>query len=191
MVYKLRPLDLKLDFEDRDYELGDTINVKLELTTSGDVDVREGRVDLVCEERFLHSYVYTGPGQIQGMGMHGMPQVTHRMSRQQKERYVHSNVVFLNETRLGSGKRSTQSARLQIQTVPPRRLDEARGLQRNAQSSWTFKWTLVATIDVVRGRNPRAQRAVKITLPQAPVGAQVGAKPRLSTPKASTGPTKT
>ncbi len=52
MVFKLKPLELSFDFEDRSYELGDTIDVRVNLTASGDVDVREARIDLVCEERF-------------------------------------------------------------------------------------------------------------------------------------------
>ena len=50
MVYKLKPLELSLDFEDRDYELGETVDVQVTLTPNGPVDVREARVDLVCEE---------------------------------------------------------------------------------------------------------------------------------------------
>ncbi len=40
MVYKLKPLELGLEFEDRDYELGDTINIQISLTPNGDVNLR-------------------------------------------------------------------------------------------------------------------------------------------------------
>ena len=52
MVSRLRPLDVNLVFEDRPYKLGETINLTMELTPRGDVEVREGRVDLMCEERW-------------------------------------------------------------------------------------------------------------------------------------------
>ena len=65
MVYKLKPLELTLEFEDRIYELGDTIDIELSLAPNGDVDVREGRVDLVCEE------VYTSAETGIKMGMGG------------------------------------------------------------------------------------------------------------------------
>ena len=55
MVYKLKPLELGLDFKDRVYELGDTIDVQVALTPNGDVDARGGRVDLVCEERYIQT----------------------------------------------------------------------------------------------------------------------------------------
>ena len=51
MVYKFKPLELSLDFEDRDYELGDTVDVQVDLVPNGDVHVREARIDLVCEQR--------------------------------------------------------------------------------------------------------------------------------------------
>jgi hypothetical protein len=41
-------------------------------------------------------------------------------------------------------------------------LEDARALQADASSSWTFRWTLVTTLDVVRGRNPKRQRLVKV-----------------------------
>ena len=73
MVYRLRPLQLELDCEVGPYKLGEKIDLTVELTPNADVDAREGRVDLVCEERYLRSYVYTGPGDVKGMGHHGMP----------------------------------------------------------------------------------------------------------------------
>ncbi len=64
MVYKLKPLELGLDFEDKDYNLGDTIDVQVTLTTNGDVNVREARVDLVCEE----NYTRNESGVVMGLG---------------------------------------------------------------------------------------------------------------------------
>ena len=39
MVFKLKPLELSFDFEDRIYELGDRINIQVTLTPNGDVNV--------------------------------------------------------------------------------------------------------------------------------------------------------
>ena len=41
---------MKLVFEDSTYKLGDTIDLTIDLLPNSDVDVREGRVDLICEE---------------------------------------------------------------------------------------------------------------------------------------------
>ena len=51
MVYRLLPLDLEFDFEDRAYKLGETIRVSVDMTPKADVHIREARVDLVCQER--------------------------------------------------------------------------------------------------------------------------------------------
>ena len=48
VVSRLRPLGVKLDFGDQSYKLGETFDISVELNPRGDVEVREGRVDLVC-----------------------------------------------------------------------------------------------------------------------------------------------
>lgn len=96
-------------------------------------------------------------------------QITRRRSEERKETYVHSSVLFLAGTRLRSGVPSAHSAKLRIETVPPRHADEAAALERDATQSWSFKWTLVATVDIVRGRNPKRQRALKVNVPLTPL----------------------
>ena len=81
---------------------------------------------------------------------------------------MHSTVSFLEPCRLADGTPSAHTARLQIQLAPPPHFEESIALQADAQSSWTFEWTLIATVDVVRGRNPSVQRAVKVKLPPGP-----------------------
>jgi len=51
MVTRLFPLNVKVSFEDRPYKLGETISLTMELSPKRDMEIREGRVDLVCEER--------------------------------------------------------------------------------------------------------------------------------------------
>ncbi len=52
MLSRLRPLDFTVNFEDRPYGLGETVNLTLQLSPKSGIDVREGRVDLVCEMRY-------------------------------------------------------------------------------------------------------------------------------------------
>ena len=177
MVYKLKPLELSFDFEDRTYELGDTIDILVNLTPNGDVSVREVRVDLVCEE------IYSRNQRGIGMGIGGASSIaggnifksTDYVSAstsvdQRRETYVHSTVVFLNNETLRSGESLAHRANLQIQPLSPAHLEEAMDLVRDADSSWTFKWTLVASVNVARGRDPKRQRKVKVKLPPAPGG---------------------
>ena len=193
MVYKLKPLELSFDFEDRKYDLGDRIDVQVNLTPKGDVDVREARVDLVCEECYSRreSGVVIpagGSGLIQGGNSFTSTDYIPPSSgvNQRIESYVHSSAVFLKDRTLRSDGPSAHEVRLQIQPLPPTHLDEAIELQRDADSSWTFKWTLVASVNVARGRDQKRQRKVKVKLPLAPVEGRLSAKPRMSKPKART-----
>ena len=163
MVYKLRPLEVSFDFEDREYGLGDTIRADIELVPNSDVTVREARVDLMCEERYVENYSVSGPGLYSNPGV-AVPraQISNQVVREQKETYVHSTEIFLSDAKLAAGISLRYLARLNIQPTPPVHLEDARALQRDADRSWTFKWTLVATIDVVRGRNPKRQRVVRV-----------------------------
>ena len=52
MLSRLLPLGIKVNFEDRPYKLGETINLTLELSPRLEIEVREGRVDLVCDMRY-------------------------------------------------------------------------------------------------------------------------------------------
>ena len=165
MVYRLNPLDLKLEVDSPTYKLGDTISLTVTLEPRGDVDVREARVDLVCVERFVHA---AAPASAGFASWSGVPvQVSSssiHSTRERTESYVHSSEVFLRDTRLPAGVPSTHAIKLRIQPVPPRHTDEAKALIRDATSSWTFKWRLVAAVNVVRGRDPKRQRAITVNL---------------------------
>ena len=193
MVYRLKPLEMSFEFENREYDLGDTIDIQVNLTPDGDIGVREARVNLVCEELYSRNkrgivIPAGGSGLIQGGNTFKSTDYVPASSwvDQRTESYVHSSIVFLKDVTLPSGKPSSHSARLQIQPQPPTHLDEARELQRDAEASWTFKWRLVASVNVVRGRDQKRQRKVKMKLPLAPAGGLAGARPRMSKPKART-----
>jgi hypothetical protein len=188
MVYKIKPLELSFDFEDRSYDLGDVIDIQVALAPNGEVTVRAARVDLICEERYVQA---PGPASAQYASWSGVPpqarSATLNPTKETKETYVHSSGEFLRDARLPAGVPSAHRIRLRIQPAPPKHADEAAALVRDAASSWTFKWRLVASVDIVRGRNPKLQRTVKVRLPQTTTDATVGARPRMSTPKKSTG----
>ena len=149
---RLRPLDLKLFFEDRPYKLGETIDITTELDARGDVEVREGRVDLVCEARWTEIYTVMVSAGRQPRGVaYILPMVPKQVSKKHVETYVHSSVVFLQETRLDSTTRGSYRARLEIEPESPPHAAEA-----------TVKWMLVAAIDVVRARDIKTRRAVEV-----------------------------
>ena len=52
MLSRLLPFGVEVCFEDRPYELGETVNLTLQLSPKSGIEVREGRVDLVCDARY-------------------------------------------------------------------------------------------------------------------------------------------
>ena len=122
MVYRLKPLELSFDFEDRVYELGDRINIRVTLNANRDVDVREARADLVCEEIYSRkeSGIVVGGGgvgAIQGGKLTATTDYVAASSWTSKktESDVHSSVVFLEDTTLDSDGSGTYDAILPIQ----------------------------------------------------------------------------
>ena len=184
MTSRLRPLDVELAFEDRPYKLGDTVRLTVVLNPSHDVDVREGRVDLACQQRYTQtSTAMVSDARLAGRAMSPMPQSFARkqVTTQRQETYVHSSVQFLKDARLDSGRSHTFEARLEINPKPPPGAAEA-----------TMKWSLVASVDVVRGRDSKTRRALQVILGSPTLSGKagsVGAR-RLSKPKARTGPSR-
>ncbi len=165
MVTRLFPLNVKVSFEDRPYKLGETMNLTLELSPKRDVEVREGRVDLVCEEHWteiftvmvpdrraaraqarlvMRSYVGTPPP---------VPMIPKPVTKAHRESSVHSSVVFVEDAQLRSGATIKFSPILLIQPEPPAHADKA-----------TLSWRLKTTVDVAGARDITARRLLKVTL---------------------------
>ena len=52
MLHRILPLELSLEFDERAYTLGETIDALVEMQPSANIQVRSGRLDLVCEEHY-------------------------------------------------------------------------------------------------------------------------------------------
>ncbi len=158
MVTRLRPVDMKLAYEDRPFKLGEKVDLVVELLPNRDVEVREGRVDLVCEERYTEVYtVMVTPRRsrpvISPAGVILPPRIPKQVTKEHRETYIHSSVLFLTDTRLRSGMPNRYTVTLEIESEPP---------PHTAQG--TVKWSLVAALDVAHARDIKARRAVKVEL---------------------------
>lgn len=164
MLHRIRPLELSLEFDERAYSLGETIEAVVEIQPGADIQVRSGRLDLVCEEHYTQrgvSFVpdfYATDRVISGQTSH--------VAKERKEQLVHSTVQFMEETRLPGGGTVSRRASLAVETTLPPHFEESLALERDANSAWTFNWTLVATVDVAMGRDAQIEREVNITLPK-------------------------
>ena len=154
MVTRLFPLNVKVSFEDRPYKLGETIDLTVELSPRLDIAVREGRVDLVCEERWTEvstvmvtaAMSATTPSRVVG-------EVPKQVTEKHRAAFVHSRVVFLENAQLRSGVAARYNPRLDIDTEPPPHADKA-----------TLSWRLKTTVDVAGARDITARRPVKVSL---------------------------
>ena len=162
MVFRLRPLDVILNFEDRSYKLGETISCNVELDARADVDVREGRIDLVCQVHWAETYTVMVPaarpsrsGAVVGLtgSTYIPPSVPKVVSKDHKESYIHSSVVFLQDAQLQSTSRKTYQAKLEIQPETPDNADKG-----------TVSWSVVAAIDIARARDINKKQKVRVTL---------------------------
>ena len=155
VISRLRPLGVNLDFGDQSYMLGGTIDISVELNPRRDVEVREGRVDLVCEVRWREIStvnVLATRGRFSGGSQpYGSPSVTKQVHKNLKEAYVHSTVVFLTNAQLHSGAPGRYNTRLDIKPEPPAHAAEG-----------TVKWQLLTTIDVVGARDFTRKRTVRV-----------------------------
>jgi hypothetical protein len=161
-ISRLRPLDVKLLFDDRPYKLGETMSVTLELSARREIEVREARVDLVCEEHYTESYTVNVPigqradtGAPAGMsGVYIPASVSKEVHKDIKESYVHSSVVFLTDSWLRSGAVDRHSIRLEIEQEPPLHVSTA-----------IVKWRLELVVDVARARDIKTRHKVNVALP--------------------------
>ena len=159
MLSRLFPLGVKVSFEDRVYKLGETIDLTVELGPKRDMEIREGRVDLVCEERWTEVSTVMVPVSrpsrsvaTRGGSLVPTPRIPKQVHQDHRETFVHSSVVFLEDTRLAPGKTGSYNARLEIEPEPPPHAREGK-----------VRWRLVTTTDVAGARDIKARRLVKVT----------------------------
>ena len=173
MVSRFRPLDAEVAFEERSYALGDTVDVTVGLTPKSDVNVREARLELVWEGRWTSSSFVAAEAThstrhfAQAGAAFGAPATSTRGTKVRRERYVHSNVVFLSDLGLKEGVRATHRVGLHLQPQLPRQVTGASKRDR-AQTTWS----LVLTVDIVGARDVRVSKPIDIVSSQEATGSR-------------------
>ncbi len=152
------PLSIRVDLEERPYKLGEVIDFKLELKPRGQVEVREGRIDLVCEENYIETIFDVMPD-LTG-GSHGrtinssipLSRVPKRITKKHRNKFVHSSVVFLANAHLSAGLPSDHSASLSIRPEAPAHAGDGK-----------IKWTLEITADLAGSRDVTLKKPIAVT----------------------------
>jgi hypothetical protein len=141
-----------VDFPNRAYALGETIDIDVGITSKADASVNEGRVDLVCKERYAETFT-----KMERVGLYPKGKTppkdmfAKREVKVLKESYVHSSTVFLENARLQPGAPARYSTRLVIQPEPPRHAKVG-----------TATWTLEATVRIESGDTVSQTRKVNV-----------------------------
>ena len=155
----LSPVNIIMEFSDRPYTLGESINLAIELRARRDLQLAEGRLDLVCEERYAETYTRSAePPPTAGLITKGdkaipLDKVSKQVVKEFVESYVHSGAVFLEDESLAGGTSKRYEVGLNVQSeIPPH------------ASGGTLAWTLVALVTTDRGRKITETRQVAVTV---------------------------
>ena len=153
------PLEIEAEFDKREYRLGETVEVEVWLKARSKVDVAQGRVELVCRERFheVHTVMVPAsrpvvPGRLGGQQM---PQI--RIPKRVTEEFtnisVHSQEVFLVDVSLEKGASETYRVRLDIEPDLPPYTDRGG----------TVRWRLAVSVEQESGAVMSKEKRIFVT----------------------------
>ena len=154
------PLRLQVNLDQGPHMLGDELPVAVEVSSRRDAVVEEGRIDLVCDERWAETWIKPEP-MGRGAGMIGRgtqlagPTAPKREVKEFTESFVHSTAVFGEGLKVRPDTLERLTVRFQIaKDWPP----HAKG--------GTLSWSLVVTARAPRGREVQEVREIEIVIPQ-------------------------
>ena len=158
-----RPLDVSLIFEDRTYNLGETINVTVQLTAGSGVKVRKGRIYLVYDVRWTEAETEGQPlgAMIRRGGGRSVARATFSIETgkqvERRQSYVLGGVGFLGNTQLERASANTYSIVLKIHDDDPP-YSQIKGA--------SIGWSIVAEVDVIRAFDAKTRRDLKVMVKQ-------------------------
>ena len=159
MLSFLNPVDINVEFPQRDYTLGGTIDLVVTIKGRSDIQVTQGRVELTCRERFheVHTVMVpvSRPVPPPRLGAARLPtfRVPKRVAEEFKSTSVHSSVVFLQGAHLARGSTEVFSVSLDVGSqLPP-----------YADKNSIMRWRLVTAIDMDDGRTIAKEKRIAVT----------------------------
>ena len=137
------PLEIKADFDKREYKLGETVEVEVTLKARTSVQVAQARVELVCRERFheIHTIMVPASRPVvpARFGAPQLPQI--RIPKRIAEEFtnisVHSQETFLIDSPLAKGAVETFQVKLDVE----------RELPPYADRGGTVRWRLAVSVE--------------------------------------------
>jgi hypothetical protein len=160
LVAHLPSLELKCEFQNQLYHLGQEINFNCRITTSRDVLITEGRIDLICEETWREFFTITvpisgGAPRLRGEAYMQPPTRIKRIAEKQREIFTHSSKIFLEMAELVGPTTHEFSSILSLETFEP------------LHATWgDICWKLVVTIVTSNDGHFRTSKEVLVDLGQ-------------------------
>ncbi len=115
-------------------------------------------MDLVCQQRWTEVttvmvMVSTGalPSTLGAVPAVASIRVPKKATKEYRESFVHSSIIFLQDTQLNPETTSNHDLRLEIQEIPTLRTEDAN-----------TKWSLVTVLDIAHARDIKTRRTVHI-----------------------------
>ena len=155
----LSPLEIDAHFESREYRLGDTVEIDVSLKARSAVEVAQGRIELVCRERFHEVHMVMVPASRPVVpARFGGPQppqirIPKRVTEEFKNISVHSEAIFLQGLSLAKGTLETFQVCLSIaEEMPP-----------YADRGGTVRWRLAAVVEPATGPRVSKENRIYVT----------------------------
>ena len=152
MISRFNPIDIRVSFEGKSYQLGDEVSVDLEMSPRREVLIREERIDLVCRMTFseLGRPVPTrthSPSVVPNVAS-GYRTAPSEEPVEASETDIYRGSPFLLGRRLRSDSRFTERV---VVSVPAELPEKAGG--SSSRTAAKLDWTLIASVDVSRARD--------------------------------------
>ena len=154
------PLEIRADFERREYRLGETVDVEVSLRARTNIAIAQASVQLVCRERFheMHTVMVPAsrPVAPPRMGSQQIPQIRipKRITEEFTNTAVHSQEVFLVDSSLMKGSLETFRVKLDIESdLPP-----------YADRGGTVRWRLAVSVEEDNGAATYKETRILVSL---------------------------
>ena len=163
MVSRLRPVDIAISIDDRTYQLGETIQVDVEVTPRVDVTIREARIELVCLARFTEvgkRQQYFGIAR----GDTGIPMSEPfgtdltGGSRESEHTETYKGPTFIYGRELREGVPSKRTLQVDIPAEVPENV-----LGYGPRTRAKMEWSIVVSMDIAGARDVTESAPVNIS----------------------------
>lgn len=158
----LRDPKIRLNFENRPYRLGETLDLVVEVVANRNMRISEGLIDLLHERRYVENTQKMVPDYranrilLRSNMMGRQPikvMIPKRVTETFRDRYLHSSTPFVGDVELSEKSNQTFQTTLEIQPETPPHYGEGE-----------TKWVLEVVLVLPNGREVKKGQEVLVSL---------------------------